>query len=353
MAASKVLVRAKNAIDRGDYVTCIKQGKEVILDEMATDVTDKTGAPLGRLVVARDVTMIIEREAEAAANLKMIRDVGYEINKAAQELVNSTDSLSNRIQTISDGAHSQQDLSSEAALSMEEMNSSVLEVARNASGVAELAEQARERAVDGASIVEQSVNAISTVSEKSEALKTNMGRLGNHTESIGAIIGVINDIADQTNLLALNAAIEAARAGEAGRGFAVVADEVRKLAEKTMAATKDVAEAIEAIQSVARQNLESMDSASSAVGEATDLAGESGEALASIVNLVEGTTRQVSSIATAAEQQSASSEEIMSSVHEVSNISQQTADGMRESTAAIKGLSDLAQRLEELAAKAG
>lgn len=353
MNADEVLVRAQNADQRGDYITCIKGGKEVVLEELTTDVTDKHGKELGHLVVARDVTLIIEREAEAAANLEMIRNVGSEINNAAQELVNSTGDLSARIQTISDGAHSQQDLSGEAALSMEEMNASVLEVARNAGGVAELAEQARERAVEGAGIVEESMNAITSVSEKATILKDNMGRLGDHTESIGAIIGVINDIADQTNLLALNAAIEAARAGEAGRGFAVVADEVRKLAEKTMAATKDVAEAIEAIQTVARQNMESMDSASTAVHEANHLAGQSGEALSSIVELVQGTTQQVSSIATAAEQQSASSEEIMTSVNEVSSISSQTADGMRESTEAIKGLTDLAQRLEVLAAKAG
>ncbi len=352
MDADKVLVRAENALDQGQYTTCIKDGEEVILDEMTTNVTDKTGALMGHLVVARDVTMIIQREAEAEANLSMIREVGAEINDAAQELVNATSDLSARIQTISDGAHTQQDLSGEAATAMGEMNQSVLEVAQKASSVAELAEQAREQAVDGAEVVEKSIDSISSVSEKAEVLKVSMGKLGDHTQSIGAIIGVINDIADQTNLLALNAAIEAARAGEAGRGFAVVADEVRKLAEKTVTATKDVAEAIDAIQQVARQNIESMDSASIAVGEATELAEKSGKALKSIVNLVEGTTSQVSSIAAAAEQQSASSEEIMASVNEVSAISDQTAEGMRESTSAIKGLTDLAHRLEALAAKA-
>jgi len=353
MAADKVLVRAENAPDRGQYTTCLKDGEEVILEEVSTDVTDKTGEIMGCLTVARDVTIIVRREAEAAANLNMIREVGAEINNAAQELVNATGDLSSRIQTISDGAHTQQELSSEAATAMEEMNDSVLEVARNASDVAELAEQARGQAEDGAEVVEKSINAISTVNSKAGELKENMGQLGSHTEAIGSIIDVINDIADQTNLLALNAAIEAARAGEAGRGFAVVADEVRKLAEKTVAATKDVSQAIEAIQTVAQQNIDNMDNASAAVTEATDLSEKSGEALKAIVELVGGTTRQVSSIAAAAEQQSASSEEIMTSVSKVSTISDQTADGMRESTSAIKGLTDLAQRLEALAAKAG
>jgi len=353
MDADKVLVRAENAADHDDYITCIKDGEEVIMDEIVTTVTDRDGTELGRLVVARDVTPIIRREAEAAESLNMIREVGAEINNAAQELVGSTESLSARIESISEGAHTQQQISAETAAAMGEMNDTVIEVARNASGAAEQAEQARGRAVEGAEVVEQSINAISTVSQQATELKTSMGELGNHTESIGAIIGVINDIADQTNLLALNAAIEAARAGEAGRGFAVVADEVRKLAEKTMDATKNVAQAIEAIQQMARHNIEGMDSASTAVDHATELAGKSGEALGAIVQLVEGTTSQVHSIATASEEQSASSEHIMNSVSEVSVISDQTADGMRESTDAIRSLSDLAQRLEALAAKAG
>ncbi len=121
---------------------------------------------MGCLTVARDVTIIVRREAEAAANLNMIREVGAEINNAAQELVNATGDLSSRIQTISDGAHTQQELSNEAATAMEEMNDSVLEVARNASDVAELAEQARGQAEDGAEVVEKSINAISTVNSK-------------------------------------------------------------------------------------------------------------------------------------------------------------------------------------------
>lgn len=353
MDAADVLIRAEHAEDRGDYITCIKDGEEVILDEVITEVTDKSGRSLGSLVVARDVTMIVRREAESEANLTMIREVGVEINNAAQELVTSTEALSARIEAISEGAHTQQKISGEAAAAMSRMNETVLQVAQNASGAAEQAEQARGKAVEGAEIVEQSIGSISSVSQQTGELKQSMDELGNHTESIGAIIGVINDIADQTNLLALNAAIEAARAGEAGRGFAVVADEVRKLAEKTMDATKNVAAAIESIQQVARQNIEGMDSAAMAVAHATELAGKSGEALKAIVQLVEGTTRQVQTIATASEEQSESSEKVMSSVSEVSVISDQTADGMRESTNAIRGLTDLAQRLEELAAKAG
>ncbi|MEL7641784.1 MAG: methyl-accepting chemotaxis protein [Solidesulfovibrio sp.] len=124
---------------------------------------------------------------------------------------------------------------------------------------ARLAEDAREKARDGAAVVSDSVAAIGAVQELSAALKQSLASLGGQAEAIGRIMGVISDIADQTNLLALNAAIEAARAGEAGRGFAVVADEVRKLAEKTMAATKEVGQAVERIQSGVSTSISGME----------------------------------------------------------------------------------------------
>ena len=162
-------------------------------------------------------------------------------------------------------------------------------------------------------------------------LKTDMLSLGQQAEGIGRIMGVISDIADQTNLLALNAAIEAARAGDAGRGFAVVADEVRKLAEKTMSATKEVDESVRGIQHSAHQNMSSVDRAVEAIGQATSLANRSGEALRAIVDLVGMATDQVASIATAAEEQSATSEEITRSIEDVSRISSETSEAMRGS----------------------
>jgi Methyl-accepting chemotaxis protein len=141
-------------------------------------------------------------------------------------------------------------------------------------------------------------------------------------------MNVISDIADQTNLLALNAAIEAARAGEAGRGFAVVADEVRKLAEKTLASTQDVGNAIAAIQDSTAKSVGDMDKAVGQVELATDFANQSGKALEEIVSTVEATADQVNAIAEASGQQSAASEEINHSIDNVTQVARQTADAM-------------------------
>jgi methyl-accepting chemotaxis protein len=175
-----------------------------------------------------------------------------------------------------------------------------------------------------------------------------MDQLGMQTTDIGKIMNVIEDIADQTNLLALNAAIEAARAGEAGRGFAVVADEVRKLAEKTMDATKEVGNAIQVIQRGAAANIKSVDAAAVAVDQATDLANRSGEALDHIVQFSDDTSGQVQSIATAAEEQSAASEEINRAVEDINLIASETVDGMNQSAEAITSLARLSNDLRQL-----
>ncbi|MBG0777952.1 MAG: cache domain-containing protein [Desulfovibrionaceae bacterium] len=287
------------------------------------------------------------RRAESAKREGMLA-AAERLEGIVARLSAASEELSVQVDEINQGTDQQKERISETATAMEEMNATVLEVARNASSAAENADGAKSKAQHGADIVSRSVQAIRSVQELAMILKENMEQLGGQADAIGQIMNVINDIADQTNLLALNAAIEAARAGEAGRGFAVVADEVRKLAEKTMAATKDVGASITAIQDSARKNNESVEHAVDAVEQATTLAQQSGEALLEIVNISESTADQVRSIATASEEQSAASEEINRSVEEINLIAMQTAEAMEQSSMALQDLSSQASDLGEL-----
>jgi len=260
----------------------------------------------------------------------------------------ASEELSAQIEQSSRGSENQAQRVGETATAMEEMNATVLEVAKNASQAAETSDAAKRKAQEGSGVVEQVIREIANVRDKALTLKSDMDTLGKQAEGIGQIMNVISDIADQTNLLALNAAIEAARAGEAGRGFAVVADEVRKLAEKTMTATKEVGEAISGIQQGTRRNIENVERSAHSVEEATSLAKRSGESLTEIVGLVDAAADQVRSIATASEQQSSASEEINRSIEEISTISAETSQAMGQAAQAVSELARQSQELQSL-----
>ncbi len=306
----------------------------------AEEQTRKAVAALGQAEESR-------ARAERAKSEGMIA-AADRLQGIMEALTQASQRLSSEVSDISRGVEEQEKRTAETATAMEEMNATVLEVAKNAGAAAETADGARGKALNGEAVVENSLKSINKVDALSRELKAGMDQLGEQAQSIGHIMNVINDIADQTNLLALNAAIEAARAGDAGRGFAVVADEVRKLAEKTMTATKEVGSAIEAIQSGTRQNVGKVDQAAAAVEEATGLAKDSETALREIVGLVETTSQQVTSIATAAEEQSAASEEINRSEEEVNRITSRIAQGMRESAQAVQDLAERIRELEEM-----
>jgi methyl-accepting chemotaxis protein len=287
------------------------------------------------------------REAVQARSQGM-RQAAEKLEDVARVLARASEELRERVGGSSHGVELQSRRMGETGLAMQQMNEAVLEVARNASQAAETSGGAREKAQEGAAMVDRVVEGIAQVQEQSNALKADMTSLGGKAEAIGQVLDVITDIADQTNLLALNAAIEAARAGDAGRGFAVVADEVRKLAEKTMTATKEVGGAIRGIQAGTRQSIEQVERSVEAIGRTTSLAGRSGESLAQIVRLVDLTTDQIRAIATASDQQSSSSSEIAAAIDGVKTISAETAEAMRQSSQAVGALAAQAQALTAL-----
>lgn len=301
-----------------------------------------------------DAAQKASAEAEAACRLaenakqEGLLEAATRLEGAVSVITSASNEISTQITDCSHGTEEQSVRINETATAMEEMNATVLEVARNASQAADTAENARTKAEEGSRIVNGVLQKITLVQQQATSLKDDMNVLGQQAQDIGQIIDVISDIADQTNLLALNAAIEAARAGEAGRGFAVVADEVRKLAEKTMSATKEVGGAIQGIQHTTRQNMDNVDKAFQAIEESTGLAGSSGESLEDIVTLVEEAAEQIRSIATAAEQQSQTSESINRSIDDINRISNDTSRAMNQAAGAVNDLSGQSNVLQKL-----
>jgi len=312
---------------------------------------DGQGNKVGYVEIARDVTSLVLKEREVEVAMSHMREVNSAIAQASSRLADAAALLTDRFEKVAEGADAQNSRAQETATAMEEMTSTVHDVAQNASAAADQTEGARQKAQAGAGVVDEAVAAISEVNEHASELLREMESLETRTEGIGRIMGVISDIADQTNLLALNAAIEAARAGDAGRGFAVVADEVRKLAEKTMLATKEVAEAVTAIQSVARDNMQKMRETVDTVSRATDRAYQSGSALTEIVEIVGNASSSVHSIAAAAEQQSATSEEINQAIADVKHVAESTHMLTNELHNTVAELSHLAEQLKDLSQK--
>ena len=332
----------------GDALSAMNQSIMTSLTE-AKSKGEEALAQAARAAQALEEANRARAEADAAKTQGLLL-AADKLQGVMQALTDGSSQLAGEVSAVVASVEEQERRTAETATAMEEMNATVLEVAKNAAAAAAKAGEARSQALDGRAVVEKSLAAIARVDTVSREVKAGMDALGEKAQAIGTIMNVISDIADQTNLLALNAAIEAARAGEAGRGFAVVADEVRKLAEKTMVATKEVGGSIGAIQQGARESVRKVDEATEAVAHATELAGASEAALRAIVALVDETSGQVQGIATAAEEQSAASEEISRAEEDVSRLSTDIARGMRESSGVVDNMARQVDALEEMVA---
>jgi methyl-accepting chemotaxis protein len=260
---------------------------------------------------------------------KMIGKVAHVTDKVASK---GTDTLTSR--------------ASQTAAAVEEMNATVSQVAQNSGKAATLAQETVKTAKDGGSVVSDTISGMQQLSDAVSSSATIISELGKSSDQIGEIVRVIEDIADQTNLLALNAAIEAARAGEQGRGFAVVADEVRKLAERTTKATKEIGDMIRQIQQDTRGAVESMQQGTVKVTSGVDLVNKTGEALARIVEMVSESADMIRQIAVASEEQSVATQQIANDIENVAKVTKESASGANESAKASNDLSQLATELQ-------
>lgn len=273
---------------------------------------------------------------------KMIGKVAHVTDKVASASVE----LSATAEEISKGTDTLTSRASQTAAAVEEMNATVSQVAQNSGKAATLAQETVKTAKDGGTVVSDTISGMQHLSDAVSNSATIIAELGKSSDQIGEIVRVIEDIADQTNLLALNAAIEAARAGEQGRGFAVVADEVRKLAERTTKATKEIGDMIRQIQHDTRGAVESMQQGTQKVSGGVELVNKTGEALTRIVQMVSESADMIRQIAVASEEQSVATQQIANDIENVAKVTKESASGANESAKASHDLSQLAVELQ-------
>jgi methyl-accepting chemotaxis protein len=229
---------------------------------------------------------------------------------------------------------------------MDEMTAAVHAVSENSRRAAEQSQEAARKAKSGGEVVRQTVSTMEQISSETMGVAAQIDQLGHRSEEIGRIAGVIDDIADQTNLLALNAAIEAARAGEQGRGFAVVADEVRKLAERTASATKEISAMITTIQTETKNAVSAIKDGSDRVNTGVTTAVDAGKSLEEIIAAAERVGDMVGEITMAAEQQSQTTSQVQENVAQINRLVHESATGTQESAHACESLSALALELQ-------
>ncbi|ULA68380.1 MAG: hypothetical protein LZF62_340130 [Nitrospira sp.] len=265
-----------------------------------------------------------------------------------EQLASAAVQLSATAVEISGGTARLTSRATHTAAAVEEMNATVGQVAQNSGKAACLARETVETAKDGGAVVSNTIEGMELLSDAVSSSSTIITELGKSSDQIGVIVGTIEDIADQTNLLALNAAIEAARAGEQGRGFAVVADEVRKLAERTTKATKEISDMIRQIQQDTRGAVDSMQHGKEKVSAGVDLANKTGQALTKIVRMVTESADMIQQIAVASEEQSTATQQIAADIENVAQVTKESAAGANESAKACQDLSQIAIELQRL-----
>jgi methyl-accepting chemotaxis protein len=331
------------AIAKNDLTHEIKESKHINIDVNSDD-------EIGTLAKAMEETLKAKQNIGRALQ-KMtdnLKGIILQLTDSANQLVSAANEVASSSEQMSRGAQEQAGQVTQVSTAIEEMTATILQSSKNASEATDTSKGASDTATEGGRIVSDTINGMQKISETVRVSAESITRLANSADKIGEIIGVIDDIADQTNLLALNAAIEAARAGEQGRGFAVVADEVRKLAERTGTATGEITDMIKGIQKETNDAVESMEAGIQEVDKGLELADKAGGSLTEIVNMSQQVMDMIQQIATASEEQSAAAEQISRNVESISAITRQTAGGAEQSASAAEELNRQAESLKEM-----
>ncbi|HEX2983468.1 MAG TPA: methyl-accepting chemotaxis protein, partial [Ignavibacteriales bacterium] len=350
-------VRSDSSLFKGGYKELV-DGLNKTLDAVVTPVNESKGVLEKMSNGDLTVRMTGDYHGDYRILKNSINQLGESMNEALSEVmlaVQSTASASAQISSSAEemaaGSQEQSHQTTEVAGAVEEMTRTIIEGAKNTNVAADNSKLASENALKGTQKVQETKEGIQKIVESTTETSVKISSLAGKTEQIGEITQVIDDIADQTNLLALNAAIEAARAGEQGRGFAVVADEVRKLAERTMKATKEIGTTIKSIQTEAKEANISMENAGKAVDSGMKLAEEVAEALNEILSSSSVVSDLIAQVAAAGEQQSAASEQISKNIDGINSVTQETAQGIDQIARAAEDLNRLTLNLQNLVNK--
>jgi len=317
------------------------------------------GASIAHRIAEGDLTAHIENLSadETGQLLKAMKNmvenlqrIIREVKAAASNVASASHQLNANSELMSKGASEQANRALQVASASEEMSQTILDVARNTSSIELSSTETAKLARNGEKIVDNSVHKVKAISQTIEASAKLIKSLGDRSNQIGQIISVINEIADQTNLLALNAAIEAARAGEAGRGFAVVADEVKKLAVRTSNSTSEISSMITSIQKEVHEVVASMETITREVTAGVELSTQAGDMLRNIVGSVDQLHIMVQQIASASEEMASTSEQISKDIETIAAVSKETSGNSEDITKASLELSKLSVSLEKAVA---
>jgi methyl-accepting chemotaxis protein len=277
-----------------------------------------------------------------------LHDLISKLAQSTENLSGASVQISSSTEEMAAGAQEQSSQITEVASAVEEMTKTIMETSRNSSLASEASNNAGNIAKEGGKVVEETIKGMVRIAAVVQKSSDTVQALGKSSDQIGEIVQVINDIADQTNLLALNAAIEAARAGEQGRGFAVVADEVRKLAERTTKATKEIAVMIKQIQKDTSEAVEAMKKGKEEADHGKVMADKAGESLRDIILGADKVVDLITQVAVASEEQSATSEEISKNIEAISTVTKESTSGIQQIARAAEDLNNLTSVIEEL-----
>ena len=330
---SAALIATVNTVAMQPMGRVLKRAKEIFDNPLMSKIYTNRDDEFGQLQLALRM-----RRSQMNAVIGRLSDTTRILSETA-------DITANAANRTSDGVITQQMEITQVATAMTEMSATVQEVARNATMTAESTAAGQQESQAGQAVVEEAIGAIQGLSQEIQQASGVIQQLSTNSESIGGILAVIKGIAEQTNLLALNAAIEAARAGEQGRGFAVVADEVRTLASRTQESTQEIENMIEHLQGGAKEAVQVMDKSQVSAGGCVDIAARAGEALQTLTDTINKISDMNHQIATASEEQSAVADDIQKSIVNISQVAEETSAGAKLSATAM---ADIVQSINGL-----